>query len=49
MTKVREIREGVNGSGKTVWLVNTFNADGKCIWIEYFTSRAEAERWVEFA
>ena len=46
---VREIREGVDGSGKTIWLVNTFNSAGQCIWIEYFRNRAEAECWMKWA
>jgi hypothetical protein len=47
MKKKHEIIEGVAGNGNTKWMVVTINVEtGRYIWIEHFTSRAEAEAWL---
>ena len=45
----KELHTGVNGSGNTVYLVVTVNAQGQWVWIERFDSKAEAESWLKYA
>lgn len=46
----KEITEGVNGSGKTVYLVNTVcDVTGRWIHTERFNTKSEAESWVKYA
>ena len=50
MTKRHEIAEGVSGSGNTLWIVVTTDSEtGRCLWMEYFRNKAEAQRWLEYA
>lgn len=47
-----ELKQGLNGSGKTVWLVQTERkgSKGQTIrHIETFTSKSEAESWIKYA
>ncbi len=46
--KTTFITEGVNGSGKTIYLVVT-EVDGRWVHTEKFFNKAEAERWLEYA
>ena len=47
---VREIREGVSGSGNTIYLVVTACAKtGQWIHSETFRSKSEAECWMKWA
>lgn len=49
-TTHKELKEGVNGSGNTVFLVFTIrDSDGACLHVEYFNSKAEAENWIKWA
>ena len=46
------LNEGVNGSGKKVWLVSTERegSKGQTIrHIETFTNKSEAEAWIKYA
>ena len=46
----KEINEGVSGSGKTIFLVNTVNdVTGQWLHTERFQTLAEAKSWVKFA
>jgi len=44
----RTIAEGINGSGETIYQVQTTLDSGK-VYIETFTTRNEAEHWVKWA
>ena len=47
-----QLNEGVNGSGKTVWLVSTERrgSKGQTIrHIETFSNKSEAESWIKYA
>ena len=47
-----KLNEGINGSGKKVWLVSTERAGSKgqtIRHIETFTSKSEAESWIKYA
>ena len=46
----KEIKEGVSGSGKTIFLVNTVcDVTGQWIHTERFQTLAEAKSWVKYA
>ena len=45
----KELREGINGSGHTMWMVVSVDADGNWKHIEYFDSKAEALCWLQYA
>ena len=47
MEKTFELREGINGSGRPVYLVEVLQ-NGKSVWIHYFKSKAEAENWMKW-
>ncbi len=54
MTKRSEIKEGVNGSGRTIWIVFTclYNDRGevfRVLGMERFETLAEAESWLKWA
>ncbi len=40
---------GIDGSGRKVWLVYTYNVDGTLHLVERFRSKGEAANWVEWA
>lgn len=40
---------GIDGSGRKVWLVYTYNEDGTLHLVERFRSKGEAANWVEWA
>ncbi len=40
---------GIDGSGRKVWLVYTFNTDGTLHLVERFRSKSEAAVWVKWA
>ena len=40
---------GIDGSGRKVWLVYTFNTDGTLHLVERFHSKDEADNWVKWA
>jgi len=44
----KEIGEGLNGSGHTVWMVYSMRGN-LCIHIEYFDTLAEANSWIRWA
>jgi len=45
-----EMAEGVDGSGRTIYFVNTVcNKTGRWLWMERFTSKKEAEHWMKWA
>jgi len=46
--KSYELREGMNGQGNVVYLVNTL-IDGSIRWTEIFTSKSEAECWLKYS
>ena len=46
----RELVEGWNGSGNTVYMVCTVsNETGNWLWIERFDTKAEALHWMKWA
>ena len=47
--KVFEIKEGQNGSGKNVFVVQVSVENRGCIGQDVFDNRAEAENWVRWA
>lgn len=49
--KLIELRQGINGSGNTIFILFTkrITKNGKTInRMEYFKSKAEAENWIEW-
>lgn len=46
--KTHYITEGVNGSGKTVYMVIT-DIDGRWVHTERFSTLAEAQSWLKWA
>jgi hypothetical protein len=46
--KTYELKEGVNGEGKYIYLVNTL-VNGSIVWAEEFTSKEEAEFWLKYS
>ena len=40
---------GIDGSGRPVWLVYTYNVNGSLHLVERFRSKGEAANWVEWA
>ena len=50
MNKISAIKEGLSGSGHTIWMVVTERAEtGKWLWNESFDNREEAESWLKYA
>jgi len=48
--KHKEIHNGINGSGNTVWIVVTVcDTTGRWLWQETFTREAEAKSWFKYA
>jgi hypothetical protein len=46
----KELHEGVNGKGGTVYMVVTVNSTtGAWLHIERFDTKAEAEAWIKWA
>lgn len=46
----RELREGVNGSGKRIWVVFGIDAaTGRVESMEKFSTEAEAMHWIKWA
>jgi hypothetical protein len=45
----KEIHQGTNGSGETIWHVVTINQSGDWRHMETFKSKAEAECWMKWA
>ena len=44
-----ELREGIDGSGNTIYLVSSFDSAERCTWIERFKSKKEAEAWIKYS
>ena len=44
----KELHEGINGSGNTIWIVATVK-DGIWMWQERFMNKKEAECWLKWA
>jgi hypothetical protein len=44
-----ELHDGINGSGKIIYLVVAVDAQGNWGFIHYFTNKAEAECWMKWA
>ncbi len=45
----KELHEGIAGNGSKIFLVVTVNPAGRWLWIERFTSEAEALNWIKWA
>lgn len=46
--KSYELKEGLNGQGKCIYLVNTL-VNGSIVWAEEFISKGEAECWLKYS
>ncbi len=46
--KTYEMKEGINGEGKIIHLVNTI-VGGSVIWSESFKSKSEAQSWLKYS
>jgi len=46
--KSYEIKEGINGEGKIIHLVNTL-VDSSIVWSETFETKSEAELWLKYS
>ena len=49
MKTTKQLREGINGSGNRVWIVQTLNEIGSCIGSESFDTESEALAWIKYA
>ena len=45
----KEMHEGMNGSGQKIHMVVTVGANGRWVWIESFTNKAEADSWIKYS
>lgn len=45
----KEINEGIDGSGRAVWLVLTYNDADRCVGMERFHNPKEAQAWLKWA